>query len=573
MFGVQTVTKEKYNKKTGAFYTPEYIARFFAKYIQRNVNFSKFKTAKILEPASGSGIFLRTLLEVQFEQIVANANLDKNELIEVFGNIKAIDKDANAAIATRLSLSLLYYLFFERLPELNVIEGDTLKKAIESVDFIEEKFDIIISNPPFIKYDEQNEEERLVISKVTGDTGKGKVDSYLAFVKLAIEILNPGGLGLFVLPHNFLLAKNAKKIREHLRDKTDIKVLADLSALNTFDNASVYVILLIFQKKPNENSHHPWVMRCKSNVGRALNSVLQFLPTQEKSFTSYPVDNHIFESDQWNIFSKTEFDLVNKLNMNRRLGDFLEVNQGFITGNDDVFLRKAKNVMGKEVSIYRNYLPDKDMKEFVVPNSNEMLVFYPYSDGELISENMVTAYQETWAHLLKYEQKLKSRSGLKPDKSNWWVPNRMRFPNITKSKIIMPHLSIAPKFSLDIEGKYAVSHAPFITLKDDQDESLLYFFTGIMNSSVFYWYLSLHSHKYGNGYNKIEVATLKPIPVPNPFETTNVSLVSKTIELVKKRIRSKDLDEQLSLEQKINNFSFELYNLTEDEIKFFTDGL
>ena len=105
LFGFSDFPIEALNKEAGAFYTPEYIARFFSKYISKSYTYSEFDNLRILDPAVGSGIFLRTILETEIEKRLDNdsaLNIDK-----LFNGVIGIDVDKNACLATNLSLTLL----------------------------------------------------------------------------------------------------------------------------------------------------------------------------------------------------------------------------------------------------------------------------------------------------------------------------------------------------------------------------------------------------------------------------------------------------------------------------------
>jgi hypothetical protein len=56
---------EEQSKAYGSYYTPQYIARFFARYLREQMPPRQFRQLKIADPACGSGIFLRTTLELQ----------------------------------------------------------------------------------------------------------------------------------------------------------------------------------------------------------------------------------------------------------------------------------------------------------------------------------------------------------------------------------------------------------------------------------------------------------------------------------------------------------------------------
>lgn len=114
LFGSSPIPSEKINKENGAYYTPEYIARFFAKYVCKNYTERDFDKLKILEPAVGSGIFLRTLLEIQIEQLISyETELNVEGL---FSNITAIDIDPNACLSTNLSLTFADFTSFKLPP-------------------------------------------------------------------------------------------------------------------------------------------------------------------------------------------------------------------------------------------------------------------------------------------------------------------------------------------------------------------------------------------------------------------------------------------------------------------------
>lgn len=93
------------DKGYGAVYTPEYIAGFFARYLRNRLPLTVFRRLKILDPACGSGIFLRAFLEPQNEALLDARTTES--VAATFDNVLGIDIDPNACHAARLSLSLL----------------------------------------------------------------------------------------------------------------------------------------------------------------------------------------------------------------------------------------------------------------------------------------------------------------------------------------------------------------------------------------------------------------------------------------------------------------------------------
>lgn len=561
---------EKINKDSGAYYTPEYIARFFSKYLCRKFTESEFDNLKILEPSVGSGIFLRTLLETQIEQRISkdlNLNIDT-----LFKNVSGIDIDPNACLASNLSLTLLHYIFNKTFSKPNIIEGDSLDIIQEKIN-LNEKVDIVISNPPYINQDNKSPEAVEKNKLVLKGLNNGKIDVYQAFLKLSVDILNPNGLGLFVLPHNFLIAQSTKKLRNYILQHCKIELIADLSTINVFDKVGTYSILLIFRKKSVNKvfNNYSWLLKCRTSVGDALSQLLIENESEQVQFQIYKAENYFNFDDEWFILNKAEFDLLSKLNNNKKIGSYLKVNQGVITGNDDVFIRNANDVDKKEKEIYKSFLPDKEIERYVISKKAEKLLFYPYINNELISEEkLIECFPKTWDYLQTKKNKLYAEtSDVRNNKRIWWSLHRPRKSEfINAPKIVSPYISISPKFSVDIEGEFATSRSPYFVLKEEKaDPDLLFFFLGLLNSVPCYWALSLQSQKQSSGYNIFHLNLLETTPVPDPTLVENSSLVSKMILFVKKRILEKNELKRLELEMEINKISCELFKLTQSELE------
>lgn len=146
------------------------------------------------------------------------------------------------------------------------------------------------------------------------------------------------------------------------------------------------------------------------------------------------------------------------------------------------------------------------------------------------------------------------------------VSNRPRPPkNILVPKIVSPHLVITPKFSIDIEGKYGITRSPLLHLRSDfeNEQNLLYYFLGILNSSPCFWFLSNYSHKYSSNYLMLEPKTLNEIPIPDPTKI-GFSQLSKIIKLTEERINSSG-SEAREIEQELDQVIAGLYKLNDKE--------
>ena len=135
-----------------------------------------------------------------------------------------------------------------------------------------------------------------------------------------------------------------------------------------------------------------------------------------------------------------------------------------------------------------------------------------------------------------------------------------------RPKIISPHLVLVARFSVDIEGKYAISRAPLLYPKEEgAEEDLLQFFVAVLNSSPCFWYIATHSHKYRGGYVMLEPKTLLQTPVPDPSIIPPKEMRS-ILDLVDKRLTLSG-EQAIAVEGQLDELVAKLYGLSAREIE------
>lgn len=133
-----------------------------------------------------------------------------------------------------------------------------------------------------------------------------------------------------------------------------------------------------------------------------------------------------------------------------------------------------------------------------------------------------------------------------------------------RPKLVGPHLVLSPRFSLDSEGRYAISHSPLLyPLEPRVEEDMLRFFLGVLNSTACYWYMATHSHTYGGGYIMLEPKTMRTTPVPDPRKVPT-SKMRRLLALVDRRMLASGLA-ALELEYRIDDLVADLYGLSASE--------
>ncbi|MBX3163671.1 MAG: SAM-dependent DNA methyltransferase [Bacteroidetes bacterium] len=230
-----------YNSDSGGkyaeYYTPHAVARIMAAIL---VN-KKVSNAKVYDPSAGSGTLLMN---------IAHAIGEKNCSI--------YSEDISQKSSNMLRLNLILNNLSHSIP--NIIKGNTIAEP----SYLKEKFDYIVSNPPF-KLDFSDFREGL-----TKDTfkerffagipnvPKSKKESmaiYLLFIQHIIYSLSPKGKAAVVVPTGFITAQSGieKNIREALIKRGWLRGVVSMPS-NIFASTGTNVSVLFFDKEA-DNEH------------------------------------------------------------------------------------------------------------------------------------------------------------------------------------------------------------------------------------------------------------------------------------------------------------------------------
>ncbi len=574
-------------KKSGIFYTPydiihsmsEKSLNIYINKLKDNENYKVLKFIKICDPACGCGNFLIVMYNILVNILKSSCGYN---ITEIINNFYGIDIDNLAITITRIRMVFKYLSFtckiildnfndFITTITHNIICKNSL---IDDQLFYEpriEKFDIVISNPPYVGQ-KGNKHIFKEIKKIPRWNlfYQRKQDLYYYFIVKGIELLkDKKGILSYIIPSYFLTAENSTNLRQYIKEKSTICLIhKPENNKRLFNKANINNIILYLYKNTNSNKDKIQIINHENNKQNSRYSTKD-LPDNEWIIFTYENDTKLSE---YGCF---------------KLGDIAKINPGIQTGCDYV-TRKHVNQYNLSTNLLGNgifILSEKETERLKLNNKELSITkpFYKNSDVDkwlskrkntkwiIITNqiNDINEYPNIKNHLLKYKTILDNRyrnfSLQKADKSGkWWSLYGYRpYTNFDDIKIICPYRCKRNIFAYSERSFYASIDVFFIHItKKNYDEK--YILALLNTKTILYWLLK-------NGKLKGNILELVKKPISNiPIKNISLKLQKPFIELTNNIILNKkksNFEMVNKLENELDNLVYDLYNISSNEIK------
>ncbi|MCX6317292.1 MAG: class I SAM-dependent DNA methyltransferase [Bacteroidetes bacterium] len=229
-----------YNTDSGGkyaeYYTPHAVARIMAAIMVP----APVKQVTCYDPSAGSGTLLMNLAHAIGEE-----------------NCSIYSEDISQKSSNMLRLNLILNNLSHSIP--NIIKTNTISEPY----YLKQKFDYIVSNPPF-KLDFSDFRDDLVkdsfkerffagIPKVPGNK-KGSMAIYLLFIQHIMYSLSKTGKAAVVVPTGFITAQSGieKSIREQIVERGWLRGVVSMP-INIFASTGTNVSVLFIDKQADDN--------------------------------------------------------------------------------------------------------------------------------------------------------------------------------------------------------------------------------------------------------------------------------------------------------------------------------
>ncbi|WP_461257026.1 Eco57I restriction-modification methylase domain-containing protein [Treponema sp. R80B11-R83G3] len=598
--------KPEVKKAGGVYYTPQYIVD----YIVQNTVGEKIKNKKpeeivaikICDPACGSGSFLvgayQYLLNYHLDYYTQEKNVktsQKNKKIFEAGhntyrltidekqriltnNIFGVDIDNQAVEVTKLSLylkllegesresseQLFKYSDMALLPSLednikcgNSLIGTDFYAQLELTDddrikincfdwdkdgfpeiFKNGGFDVVIGNPPYVFTRDVDWSDdvknyywnKFYITKNDKNTRKnqsGKINLYILFLLKSTELLNKTGLFSFIIPNSLLRTTTYDTTRKFILERTTIERIVDLKE-GVFDGVTASTIILNLIN--NTISRDTLIIDANYKNDGFIDETKQTKVNQHNFLNNVSYAFSIFVNPE-------EQELINKLNKsNFFLRDIIiDIIEGIVAHKELI----SQTAINKK---YKPMLEGKDIKKYIINFGNNYILF----DKEKIHR---TRPNYVWE---------------------------------AETKIVIQRISGGKSplvAAIDKEKYLSFASTNILLINENMLSSYSYnLICALLNSKLWNFYYSKSFSNSSNLTVNISKTYLEMLPLPRQIDISKhdaiVSLVDKIIGLKQKEAKEPNQQSRtmisrqiVGIEQAIDTAVYQLYNLTNDEIK------
>lgn len=505
---------EKDKKNKGMFYTPYPIKE----YILEKVMLQE-KAPKIIDPACGCGSFLVTAARKLKQKYKISYHKICTE--HLFG----VDIDKHSIEKAIILLNLLALEEGEEPVEKksNLLTGNSLE-ILYSKKY-RGRFDAVVGNPPYVRA--KNIGECLKKSLKNWTVVAGNVDLYIPFYQLGVSLLNENGKLGFISPNTFLQSVNGRKLRTYLVElQREISIL-DFRENQAFQDITHYTCVCIIDKE-----------RKSRNIKYALlngaGSLFQY------EFTEYHMDSYK-EDAEWRFGNSSIDGVISRIeNQEQKLEDY-KIRNGLATLKNDLYFFTP---IDQDQNYYRREYKGKVYqieKSLCIPVAKPNVMrteedlekkiqqaIFPYRKRgdrlEIIGEKeLQEQFPKTYIFLDEYRKELLSRDKGKGNSyPAWYAYGRTQGMNNQGKKLLIPYMAEKGVAILS-QKEDLLFYCGYAVFCDDTDT--LKIIKKLMESKVFWYYISNTSKPYSKGYMALAKNYIKNFGIPHMEEEQRRTLL------------------------------------------------
>lgn len=481
-------------KLRGGYYTPVRLARFLVDWGLTG------RECRILEPSAGNGNFIIAIIDALREK---SATLP-TEIVAV-----EIDRKEICIAQDRVSSDMMY-------TPVNIrwINDD----FFNVYDILKDggKFDLVVGNPPFIRFQHFEDKSREKAFRQLRDIGYQPTklaNAWVAFVELSIELLKDEGKLAMVVPAELLQVKYAAELRQVLGKHFKHITLISFRRL-VFPEIQQEILLLMAAGKQSNNN----ILSDIHTIELEDGSELLERCSLEDTIVHKPA-RHTRNGMKWTSLFLSDYafhalDTIEQHPQISTFGELADVNIGIVTGRNSFFVlteemmrdlnveKFVTPIIGRTKALRSIYFSEGDFAKYTQSYPAYLLNLKGINWGEIPEEvrDYLSLGEREGVHQ-GYKCRIRDRWF---DVPSIYIPDAFMFRQVHK-------------FPLVVVNKAQVTSTDTIhRVRFKQPVNAELFAASFFNSLTLAW-AEVSGRSYGGGVLEIEPREATKLPVPyNP---------------------------------------------------------
>lgn len=453
---MKKTTKNKY----GQYFTPELIAEFMVSLADITTN------AAVLEPSCGEGVFLKVLQQRGFR------------------NLAAYEVDRSLAQA------------YDFVKYESFVTAD-----------IAQNYDLIIGNPPYIRWKnlEQELKDELANHPLWTQYFNSLCDYLYIFILKSIELLKPNGQLIFICPEYWMNTQHSQSLRDYMMTHGFFETIYHFNETPIFNKATVSIVVFKYvksaqTKKPpisitkyfKNQAITPEIMASIKNQDRQIKGIQAFKVKQFEIGKRWLLTTETVQAsmDQLERACAKKNNPSPTTDAYYTIKDICDIGNGMVSGLDKAFQLTDEPLTKAEQLATIQVIKAKDLQPFTFEKATPYIFANEVTQEEILARD----YPFFFAKLSQVRDKLESRYNYNRVIPFWqWVFLRnYRLFSSSKPRIFVPCKErISHKdyfrFALVEAGYYSTQDVTGIFLKEGVKENIEYVLAFLNHPRVFEW--------------------------------------------------------------------------------------
>ncbi len=419
-------------------------------------------------------------------------------------------------------------------------------------------FDIIVGNPPYIKEDKNKDAFMGLHQK---ECYQGKTDIWHLFVCRGLKLLKNKGILSYIAKNQWMESKAASNMRKYMYQYSKIKTIIDFGPNKIFRGAGQQTMIFILQKNTSNTTHPIHYLKFVEDLSLWEIEKLLHSPVEGEKLKRIECDipKHYDEKANLTFSSPDKMPILLKMDQkkNFQFDKRNEIIQGIIGGPDEAFVIKEKQrdtftkTEQKYVRMYHTHT-----HRYITPDTDEY-IFYLHKDS--FSQKELDQCPHITQKLEPFKPQLEDRREVREGNLSWfqlwWARDESFFKE--GEKMVFAKRTEGRKFMITEEPFYG--SANLFWVKTNRVD--LKYITGLLNSRLFHFYME-EKLKHTGDLLQIDKNQFMRIPIYIPEDPAPISnMVDKIIN------KKKAGKETIKLEKELDQLVYDLYDLTEEEIR------